>query len=259
MGSEMCIRDSPYFVSTVFQQDGDISEALYLFLSLNPLHFTALAIAFSQYFFLLRAKDVRSRAWCGIAWTLFIVEFLVQIIFGYGRMGVLIPALIYLLTRHYLYKPNVGRILVVGLSVFLLIFPIKLYMKDKVSIDRSYFASEQGVSMIQALTSELPSTLSLITDSTVGRIGQSHVFTAIVEKTEYLLYGRGLLDFFRAFDLWSVMRGDIQFLNDGNDFGIAYGMIGIGDFFTGVGPTQIGDLYLNFGLLGIVFGMCLIL
>lgn len=40
-----------------------------------------------------------------------------------------------------------------------------------------------------------------------------------------------------------------------NEFGRVYGILGENDFETSVGPTMVGDLYINFGVIGIIFGM----
>ena len=44
----------------------------------------------------------------------------------------------------------------------------------------------------------------------------------------------------------------------GNEFGRQYGFIDRSDFQTSIAPSQMGEMYLNFGLLGLVFGMPLI-
>lgn len=248
----------PRIISDLAEPNSDISITLSSFLSLNPFHFIALAIAFSQYFFLLRNHDDQANLWGRIAWPLFVFEFLGQVKFGAGRMSILTPILIYLLTRHYLYRRCTGRIIVIGLAILLLVFPIKLYMKDKVNLDQNYFTEHQEQSFIQTLSSDLVATSSLVIDSSIGRLGQSHIFTAIVDHAEQLLYGQGFLDFFRAFNITTLLGHQPRFLNDGNDFGKAIGILRTNDVITGIGPTQIGDMYLNFGLLGVVIGMLLL-
>ena len=247
----------PRILSTLAEANSEVSTTLLSFLSLNPLHFIALAIAFSQYFFLLRNRDKQAKLWRIIAWLLFIFEFLGQVKFGAGRMSILTPVVIYLITRHYLYRRCAGRIILIGLGVFLLIFPLKLYMKDKSNLDENYFTIQQGHSSIETLTSDLAKTATLMIDSSVGRLGQSHIFTAVVNRTEQFLYGQGLLDFFHAFTISSFFNQPSHFINDGNDFGKAIGLLRTHDNVTGVGPTQIGDLYLNFGFSGVIFGMLL--
>ena len=248
----------PRIITELSQPDADVRGIIISFFSLNPLHFISLAIAFSQYYVLLRENDDRAHFWRGIAWTLFLAEFLGQIKFGPGRMSILTPVLICLLTRHYLYRRCAGRILIIGMTIFLVAFPIKLYMKEKANLDQNYFSDPQGKSSIEIITSDVKATAKLAIDSSVGRLAQSHIFTAIVQKTDIYLYGKGLLDFFRAFDAVSSINQEVLFINDGNDFGKAIGILKPTDFLTGVGPTQIGDMYLNFGFPGIILGMCLL-
>lgn len=247
----------PRIISALAEPSADVSGILMSFLSLNPLHFIALAIAFSQYYFLLQNHDERANFSGLIAWPLFVFEFLGQVLFGAGRMSILTPVLICLITRHYLYERCTKRIIIIGVAAILLIFPIKLYMKDKTNLDQNYFGDQQENS-VPHFTSDLTATVTLIIDSTIGRLGQSHIFTAIVERTDDFLYGKGFLDFFRAFNLQTLTSRNILFINDGNDFGKAIGILESRDVITGVGPTQIGDLYLNFGFSGIMVGMCIL-
>ncbi len=248
----------PRIISNSSELNADVNTILLSFLSLNPLHFIALAIAFSQYFSLLHNHDERANSWRLIAWALFLFEFLGQVEFGAGRMSIVTPVLIYLITRHYLYRRCAGRIILIGFGTLLLIFPIKLYMKDKDNLDDNYFTTQQKPSSIETLTSDLATTATLIIDSSIGRLGQSHIFTAVVDRTERFLYGQGFLDFFKAFNLSSFLGQPSRFINDGNDFGKAIGMLRTHDSVTGVGPTQVGDMYLNFGISGIIFGMILL-
>lgn len=44
----------------------------------------------------------------------------------------------------------------------------------------------------------------------------------------------------------------------GNDFGRAYGLLGASDRKTSIAITQFGELYLDFGLVGVVVGMCIV-
>lgn len=95
-------------------------------------------------------------------------------------------------------------------------------------------------------------------NSSIGRIGFSYqIVSAVIMKTETFLYGENLKYFFINLGpprfLWATkpVTSDIM---DGNILGRSYGVINKDDYLTTVGPTFVGDLYMNFGLAGIILG-----
>lgn len=85
----------------------------------------------------------------------------------------------------------------------------------------------------------------------IYRIGASFVISAIVENPVFD-YGYGL---FEQFMYNFNVPGFDYAIPDGNLLGRFYGIIHHNDYATGIAVTGLGDFYLNFGTLGVVFGM----
>jgi len=99
-------------------------------------------------------------------------------------------------------------------------------------------------------------------DSFLSRINQTAVFSKILEVPRDVIasYGSSLSNFLITLGpprfIWKNKPLSTNSL--GNEFGHRLGILSPEDFVTSVGPTIIGDFYINFGILGIILGMFLL-
>lgn len=265
-------------LSSLYISPDDSLLLLKFMISLNALHYMGIAVAFVQYFYLLKKQDPRYRTWMYIAWTTSVVAIAFGLVSITGRLSLITPVLIYLITKQYLHSRNVFRIVATGLLILLVLFPLKMFLRDMPSALDQYFANEQWVftknprhQVYHDLFTDIatmdvldfyshknlnvrPGAISeFATDSTIGRIGQLHVFSAVVEKTNEYLYGRNIPYLFNHLGVPNSMIERVVGIGAGTEFGKKYGIVN--ESITGVAPTQMGDLYLNFGLAGVLFGM----
>jgi hypothetical protein len=84
------------------------------------------------------------------------------------------------------------------------------------------------------------------------RVNLSHVLAAIIDAGPQF-YPNGTMGQFWVDMLpYGIAKVNVF---DGNEFGRAIGVAAEGDFATGVAVTNMGDLFLNWGFAGILFGM----
>lgn len=247
------------------------------FISLNSFHFMALTLGFTCYYALLKEGSSRAKIWCFLAWGTFSFEILCGFLTGGGRLSTLIPILLFLITKHYLYEKSLMRIIVAGLLIFLVLFPVKHVLRDTPSVLNQYFGGNLEIfpwlptfqpkdpilalsqkemfelERYQRLRINSANAWELTTDSGFGRIAQGHVFGVIVERTTDYFYGRPLLFIVHQIGVPNSVIETIAGVGTGTEFGRKYGLVD--DFYTAVGPTTMGDWYLNFGLVGVVLGM----
>lgn len=260
----------------------DVNGPLFMvkfFASLNMFHFIALAIAFTYYYYLLKNNDPRSQLWKWVVWPTFAFEIICGLIVPGGRLAIITPIIIHLLTRHYIYRRSNLRILGAVIFMLFVLCPVKNVLRDVPSALNTYFGNDEFIftdlrtlskkDIFSVLaTGELgdskryarleinaKNTWQLAADSSIGRIGQAHTFSRIIEKTTDYFYGRNLLYVFNQVGIPNSFIEKISGIDVGTDFGLKYGLVI--ESLTGVGPTVMGDLYLNFGLYGILFGMLL--
>jgi hypothetical protein len=86
------------------------------------------------------------------------------------------------------------------------------------------------------------------------RVNMSHVVNAVIESGQSEFSGGTLGQFWVDLLPYGMDRVNAF---DGNVFGRMVGLLPPTDFVTGVAVTNMGDLYINFGLSGIVVGMFL--
>ena len=249
------------------------------FISLNTFHFMALALGFTCYYALLKEGSSRAKIWCFLAWGTFSFEMLCGFLTGGGRFAILIPILLYLITKHYLYQRRLMRIILVGFLTVFVLFPIKQVLRDIPSALNQYFGGQEEIfpwlptflpkdvflalsqeemfelERYQRLQFNAKNAWELTTDSVFGRISQGHVFGVIVERTTDYFYGRPLLYIVNQIGVPNSFIETIAGIGTGTEFGRKYGLVN--ESLTGVGPTTMGDWYLNFGLVGVVLGMLL--
>lgn len=213
----------------------------------------ALAIAFVYYFYLLKIGDFRYKIWRFIAWGAFVFEFSYGF-FSTSRFNAIIPIIIYLIMRHYVYRRDIWRIIIIGILVIFILMPVQNFYRSPQNLFIGYSVLTDHQSQITPL-----GVSKYILDSSIVRISQSHIMSAVFKQNNEFLYGKNLSKFF-------ISLGPPRFIwknkpiisGDGNEFGRKLGILAPDDFVTSVAPNVVGDWYMNFGLPGIIFGMFLI-
>lgn len=211
-----------------------------------------LAIAFINYFRFLKIGDKNYLKWRWIAWGLFIFEFSYGF-FSLSRFAAIIPVLVYLIIRHYSFGRNYLQAAIVILAVFILIFPILNFIR----IPGVFYATN----LLNGANQKTDITTSGITefasDSLLRRIGYPAVIIHnVFNKTDKFEYGRSFLDIFISLGPPRFIWKDKPIIaGRGNEFGRQVGVLDSKDYTTSVGPGIVGDLYMNFGFIGIIAGM----
>lgn len=210
-----------------------------------------LTLAFVNYFNFLKIGNKNYIKWKWIAWSLFIFEFLYGL-FSLSRFSALVPVLVYLITRHYLFKRDYIKIFFIIAAFLAVILPLVSFIRNPgnfYSIDRVAENKDQNVSVSNIG--------EFVSDSIAKRVGHPAIIIQnIFIKTNDFLYGKIFKDFFISLGpprfIW---KNKPSISSSGNEFGRKIGVLDSKDFTTSVGPTFVGDWYMNFGLGGIIFGM----
>lgn len=198
------------------------------------------AFAFTRYFELKKQGNVSYKLWGVASWALLVLEVVSGLLTG-NRLPVITVIMTYAAVRHYGYEKNWKHFLAILAFGIVVIMPVGSFL-------------ESPESMLYALKTSRPS--QVILDSTVGRFSQNVVVSSVIEKTEEHSYGKNLLNFFISLGPPRFIWKDKPIISfQGNEFGRRYGLISDSDFNTNVGPTMVGDLYMNFGILGIMGGL----
>lgn len=207
----------------------------------------ALAMAFAYYFYLYKINDCRYKIWQIIAYAVFAIEFFYGF-FSLSKFSAIIPIIIYLIIKQYVYNKSFLRIIIAGLLIFFVLMPIINFYKSRINF-YSYDVNKEKIF-------EVKDKNQFVIDSSIGRINQSKIIFNIFEKTDKFLYGKSLVNFFISLGPPRFIWKNKPIINaSGNEFGRKYGILSPDNFQTSIGPTIVGDLYMNFGLFGIMFGM----
>lgn len=84
------------------------------------------------------------------------------------------------------------------------------------------------------------------------RVNMSQVMAAVIEKGQQAFPSGTFGQFWVDMSLYGSEKKNVF---DGNEFGQAIGIASPGDTVTGFASTNMGELFINFDLFGIVFGM----
>ncbi len=218
------------------------------------LSYVAFIIAFLIYFHFKKNNDVRCHLWQKIAWLTFALEMLYALP-SCNRTAMITPIILYLILRSYILNISWKRIIIVILGIIIIIFPLgnicrnpailPYYLNQK--SDKKDVVNYEVVKNIKNLG-------KLTFNSIFSRLDQSVVFSKIVEMDEPLLYGKSLLNFFISLGPPRFIWHNKPIISGGGDFGHRSGLLAPSVKST-VGVTIIGDLYMNFRLMGIIVGM----
>ena len=207
----------------------------------------ALAIAFAYYFHLYKINDRRYKIWQIISWSAFVIEFFYGF-FSLSKFNVIIPIIIYLIIKHYVYNKSFLRIIIAGFLIFFVLMPTINFYKSRINF--------YSYDINAGKNFKIKDKNQFIIDSSIGRINQSKIIFNVFEKTDKFLYGKSLLNFFISLGPPRFIWGNKPIINaGGNEFGRKYEILSPDNFQTSVGPTIVGDLYMNFGITGIALGM----
>ncbi len=208
----------------------------------------AVAIAFIHYFHIRRTSGVYAQ-WQRIAWGALIFEIVFWFASG-SRFSTILPIMVYLIVAHYAYAPSNKRIIIAGLVILFVVMPgVSLY-KDPGVLARSYRGESKEIKIADIQRFAI--------DSSIGRIDQSRIVNALFVKTDEYLHGKSLVNFFVSLGPPRMIWPEKPVISgNGNELGRALGILAPGDFNTNIGPSVIGEWYLNFGPPGILIGMFL--
>ncbi len=239
--------------SHVTQNPAFVASSFYSLIGLlNWLGYLALVISFIGYFHLKKIGDQRYICWRWLAYGIFAFE----ILYGLptcSKLLVIVPIVLYLIVRSYLVKIEYRQIILWLIIIILFLFPFGRFCRAPVALQKYLTVSDSGIKV-----SNLD---SLVSGSFLKRIDQSTIFSKIVESKEPFSFWRGksLVNFFVTLGpprfIWKDKPLSINAY--GNEFGHRLGVVVPDDFQTSIGPTMVGDWYLNFGILGIILGMFL--
>jgi len=167
------------------------------------------------------------------------------------------PFIIYLIVRWYVWERNLKITLIAaGLMAFIL-FPLGNACRTPAilslyQINKPQIGEQQKISFIV-------NSAKFASDSFLSRVNELSVFSAIINNSQSLEYGSSLREVLLTFSpprfLWENKPKSANISS--NEFGHKIGVLTPDDKTTGVGPTVIGDWYMNFGLFGIAVGMFL--
>jgi len=206
---------------------------------LRWLDYIALIIAFASYFYLKKSADKRFRYWQAIAYVVFLLE-IIYALPTCSKLAVIVPIVLYLIVRWYVFKPDYKMIGVAAIFIFLL-FPFGSICRSTIVLN-SY--SVTGDFAVKSFT---------------GRTNQFILFNKTIELGRPLGYNKMVESFLTTLGPPRFIWKDkpLSLNAKGNEFGKAIGLVNPRDFSTSVGPTLPGDLYMNFGIFGVTLGMFL--
>jgi oligosaccharide repeat unit polymerase len=226
-----------YFIGIpdLYKFEGTIvnNPLLAFFISVNPLHAFAILIAIVGYYNSKIFRRTKERKSFFIVVVTMIFIYLLFSLDQVAKTRLLTPFIILMIVRQFYYPISFKKI-VLGLSLIMIIV---------MKIGSVIGAAEGGYQADNSIVGNLRPYMV--------RISQIQNFTQIVKETDEFLYGHTFLEFIERFKPRSMRTVIVE----GNEFGRKYGIISKDDKSTGVAFTNIGDLYINFGLLGIVVGM----
>lgn len=217
----------------------------------------SLAMIFAYYYRLKKSGDIKANLLRNISWIVFGVEFCFGFFSG-SRFLAAIPVIVFLIVRHYSFKKSLLSAIIGCVLIFFVIMPATKFYSEHQYILPEYFPTSTNLSQKDNKT--LENTQKFVLDNFVGRVDQSRILIATLNNTGPSL-GKGT--FFTNF---LISLGPPRFIwhskpvtnADGNSFGKQIGILNADDTTTSIAPTNIGDLYMNFGIWGIIIGMMIL-
>lgn len=223
------------------------SSLFSLFGLFNWLGYAALIIAFVAYYNLMKRGDIQYKNWRIAAWGTLIFQILYAVP-TCTRLAIISPLIIYLIVRSYLYGPIYRQLLIILPIVYLMVLPLGNMCRNVNTINNFVDKDTKVIGFLGVN--------EFVANSVVSRSDQFNVFSKLIKTQNEFLYGENLEKFFISLGpprfIW---KNKPTITLDYNAFGKRIGILSEDDKHTSVGPTLIGDWYMNFGVFGIVFGM----
>jgi len=201
----------------------------------------------------------------GFRYSLWIVMLIIETCYGFysGKKGFIIPIVaVSLILYHYLHKAISVRsafswLGIIFIAFILIIFPIINSYRVQFYKIGGYSSPDIAISTLSVVISELVrGELSYsLTDSThdlMNRFVGLDAFSIIIESKDYQK-GKTISLFFWAF-IPRFIWPDKPSLDVGREFAITM-WNQPANVQSSMAPTSIGELYWNFGLIGVVLGM----
>jgi len=191
------------------------------FITPNPLHMIGILLSIIGFFYSKNIGNIKHQKIFFYTTFLMLLIYLLGIIDLGSKYKMLAPFIFILLIKNIFYPEKKLY------KIFLKLFVITLIVFTVDSIKNTIFYGESSQNTFLEKMTPL-----------IGRISQVQVVTQIVNIDAPYLFGHLPLE--------------------GNAFGHKYNLIGTNDYKTGVAVTNPGDLYLDFGPIGIMFGLFLL-
>jgi hypothetical protein len=209
-------------------------------LSLNWLHFLGISIINIAH---LEAKSVGSASVARLRVTSHFANiFVIVVSLASGSVtSTALPIITLLVIRQFYMPIPVVRMILIFSSLGFVILVLKYITKNIIFENPSAFDEDRFI-------------LFGLFYMLFFRVNMSHVVNAVIESGQSEFSGGTLGQFWVDLLPYGMDRVNAF---DGNVFGRMVGLLPPTDFVTGVAVTNMGDLYINFGLSGIVVGMFL--
>jgi hypothetical protein len=240
-------------------------------ISLNIFFYFALTISFIHYYQLIYTNNDKINLFKIISWTQFALYLFLTIFTSGSKFYIAFIILIPLISRYYILKDIKTKFIFIILLCISLLFPVKNIFKD-ISIASNYLNidvitntnwNEKSIlnyffhSNDSLILFKIPEVvkdnkiLDLYLDSTLGRINQLHVLSIVIDHTNgNYLKGKTFDVFFISLGIPTNIVNIFFDSNTDTNFPIKSGLSD--NNLTGIGNTNIGDVYQNFGLIGVI-------
>ncbi|WP_445779259.1 O-antigen polymerase [Shewanella sp.] len=227
--------------SAIFVERGVISnQTLLFFLSLNWLHLVGFVIINIVY---QEANLVGHRSLRRFKMLAYLVSIFVitASLAGGSRMATLAPVIALLIINRYYSRRSFSF---VKYAFYLLFFVVIIFFVQFIllSISKTYNSTDEVNSGFRFAFFYI----------LFYRVNMSQAVAVVLEKGQLAFPDGTFGQFWIDMGIYGSEKINII---DGNEFGRAMGLITPENFTTGIASTNIGDLFINHGLWGIVFGM----
>ena len=214
----------------------------------------AFGIALLVYYALAHDGALHARRWGVVSGALFAIG-AVFAVFSCGREGVFLIVILYLLIRWYAKRIAWWKVILSIALAVAIIFPLGNVCRSEAG--RDHFFSE--VTRGETITAPVSAAVRVASDSFFSRINHSFTITHVVAFDLEDFMSSFLQDIFVNLGpprfLWADKPVSIN--ARGNEFGHRIGVLAPDDPLTAVGPTLPGELFINFGVAGVLIGMFL--
>ena len=241
-------------------------------ISLNIFFYLALTISFIHYYQLIYYNDEKINLFKIISWAQFVLYLFLTIFTVGSKFYIVFIILIPIISRYYILKDIKKKFIFILLLCTSLLFPVKNIFKDitiasnylninvivntnwnERSILNYFFHSTSSIILFKEPdVAKDNKILDLYLDATLGRINQLHVLSIVINHTNgNYLKGKTFDVFFTSLGIPTRIVNFFFDASTDSSFPLKSGLSN--NNLTGIGNTTIGDVYQNFGLIGIIF------